>query len=53
MTDRFRTPYEARMGGAETMFPDYIEKMLTMETPPNTVGGQYSDLDLFNDGGGR
>jgi hypothetical protein len=53
LTDRFRTPYEARMGGAETMFPDYIEKMLTMETPPNTVGGQYGDLDLFNDGGGR
>jgi cyclase len=23
-TDRFETPYEARMGGADTMFPDYL-----------------------------
>ena len=30
-SDPFGTPYEARMGGAESMFPDYIGKMETME----------------------
>jgi hypothetical protein len=25
--DRFGTPYEARLGGAETMYPEYIAKM--------------------------
>ena len=30
-SDPFGTPYEARMGGAESMYPDYIEKMETME----------------------
>ena len=28
-TDRFGTPYEARLGGAETMYPEYIAKMRT------------------------
>jgi glyoxylase-like metal-dependent hydrolase (beta-lactamase superfamily II) len=26
-TDRFRTPYEARLGGVETMYPEYIATM--------------------------
>jgi len=30
MTDRFGTPYPARMGGAATMYPEYIEKMKAM-----------------------
>ena len=32
--DRFATPYEARLGGAETMFPEYIAKLKTMPKPP-------------------
>jgi hypothetical protein len=33
IADRFGTPYEARRGGPETMFPEYIEKMRTMPRP--------------------
>jgi hypothetical protein len=29
LTDRFGTPYEARLGGAATMYPEYITKMKT------------------------
>jgi hypothetical protein len=29
ITDDFNTPYEARVGGAETMYPEYIAKMKT------------------------
>jgi hypothetical protein len=29
VTDQFGTPYEARLGGAETMYPEYIAKMKT------------------------
>ena len=32
MADRFGTPNEARLGGAETMYPEYIAKMKTL--PP-------------------
>ena len=39
ITDRFGTPYEARLGGAATMFPDYIRKMKTMPRPAKTVTG--------------
>jgi hypothetical protein len=44
-TDKFGTPYEARLGGPETMFPEYIAKMKSMPrpaTPParNTGRGQ-------------
>jgi hypothetical protein len=41
LTDRFGTPYEARLGGAETMYPEYINKMKSM--PRGTV---YSEVDL-------
>jgi hypothetical protein len=32
-TDKFGTPYEARLGGRETMYPEYIAKMKTMPHP--------------------
>jgi len=37
LTDRFGTPYEPRLGGAETMYPEYINKMKTMRRPPKVV----------------
>jgi hypothetical protein len=33
LADRFETPFEARQGGAETMYPEYIAKMRTMPRP--------------------
>jgi hypothetical protein len=33
VADQFNTPYEARLGGPETMYPDYIAKMKTMPRP--------------------
>ena len=36
LTDPFGTPYEARLGGAETMFPEYIAKMKTLPRPAAT-----------------
>ena len=39
VTDRFGTPFEPRLGGAATMFPEYIEKMKTMPKPPKVVVG--------------
>ena len=33
LTDRFGTPYEPRLGGAQTMYPEYIAKMKTMPRP--------------------
>lgn len=40
LTDRFGTPYEPRLGGAETMYPEYIKKMKmkTMPRPPKVAG---------------
>ena len=35
--DRYRTPYEARRGGAETTYPEYIKKMKTMPKPTQTA----------------
>jgi hypothetical protein len=37
LTDRFGSPYEARLGGAETMYPEYIVKMKTFRRPPTTI----------------
>jgi hypothetical protein len=34
MADRFNTPYEARLGGPETMYPEYIAKLKSMPRPP-------------------
>lgn len=30
VSDRFGTPYDARLGGAETMYPEYIAKMRSL-----------------------
>ena len=38
LTDKFGTPYQPRLGGAETMYPEYIKKMKTMPRPPKLVG---------------
>jgi hypothetical protein len=37
LTDRFGTPYEPRLGGAQTMFPEYVEKMKTMPRPAKVL----------------
>jgi len=33
VTDRFGTPYEPRLGGADTMYPEYIARMKAMPKP--------------------
>lgn len=37
VTDAFGTPYEPRLGGAETMYPEYIKKMRTMRRPSRVL----------------
>lgn len=37
LADRFNTPYQARVGGLETMYPEYIAKMKTMPKPATTA----------------
>ena len=37
--DRFGTPYEPRLGGAATMYPEYIAKIKTMPKPTKTQPG--------------
>jgi len=39
LTDRFGTPYEARLGGPETMYPEYITKMQSFPRPARTGDG--------------
>ncbi len=39
LTDRFGTPYEPRLGGAATTYPEYIVKMKTMPRPAKTDAG--------------
>jgi hypothetical protein len=39
LTDRFGTPYEPRLGGAVTMYPEYITKMKSMPHPPKVATG--------------
>jgi hypothetical protein len=39
ITDRFGTPYEPRLGGPETMYPEYIAKMKTFRRPTKTATG--------------
>ena len=40
LTDRFGTPYEPRLGGAATMYPEYIVKMKAMPKPTKVeLGG--------------
>jgi len=40
LTDRFGTPFEARLGGAETMYPEYIARMKSFRRPPQVLGEQ-------------
>jgi hypothetical protein len=40
ITDAFGTPYEPRLGGAETMYPEYIAKMRGFPRPPQVLGEQ-------------
>jgi hypothetical protein len=37
ITDRFGTPFDARQGGPETMYPEYIAKMKKMPRPAGTA----------------
>ncbi len=37
VTDVFGAPYEARMGGAATMFPEYIERMRNLPVPTQVI----------------
>jgi hypothetical protein len=39
LTDAFGTPFEARLGGAETMYPEYIAKMKSFPRPKTVAGG--------------
>jgi hypothetical protein len=39
LTDRFGTPYEPRLGGAATMYPEYIVKMKAMPKPAKAFSG--------------
>lgn len=39
VTDKFGTPYEPRLGGPETMLPEYIKKMKTMPRGKTLVTG--------------
>ena len=39
MTDAFGTPYEPRLGGPETMYPEYIARMKTFPRPKTVAGG--------------
>jgi len=39
LTDRFNTPYQPRLGGAETMYPEYIAKMKTFPKPAKRAAG--------------
>lgn len=38
VTDTFGTPYEARLGGAETMYPEYIARMKSFPRPETVYG---------------
>ena len=39
VTDVFGTPFEPRLGGAETMYPEYITKMKSFAKPATVIGG--------------
>jgi hypothetical protein len=39
LTDRFDTPYQPRLGGPETMYPEYIAKMKTFPKPAKRAVG--------------
>jgi hypothetical protein len=39
ITDRFGTPFEARLGGPETLYPEYIAKMKSFRRPAAVATG--------------
>jgi hypothetical protein len=39
VTDAFGTPFEPRLGGAETMYPEYIARMKSFAKPATVLGG--------------
>ena len=39
LTDRFNTPYQPRLGGPETMYPEYISKLKSFPAPPKRATG--------------
>jgi hypothetical protein len=39
LSDQFGTPFEARLGGPESMYPEYIKKMKTMSRPASKTAG--------------
>ena len=39
ITDRFGTPYEPRLGGPETMYPEYIARIKAFPRPKRTDNG--------------
>lgn len=43
VTDRFGTPYEPRLGGAATMYPDYIATMKAMPRPGQAAGAGVAE----------
>jgi hypothetical protein len=43
MTDAFGTPYEPRLGGPETMYPEYVAKIKTFPRPKTVFGGGDRD----------
>jgi hypothetical protein len=45
ITDRFGTPYDARMGGPESMYPEYIAKMKTMPRPTSKAAAGSAERE--------
>jgi hypothetical protein len=45
LADRFATPYEARLGGPETMYPEYIAKMKKMPRPTKAAPRGSTERD--------
>jgi hypothetical protein len=44
IADRYATPYEARRGGAETTYPEFIKKMKTMPRPTQKAPAGAAEL---------
>lgn len=45
LTDRFGTPYEPRLGGAATTYPEYIAKMKTMPKPERVANAGSAERE--------
>ena len=40
-----RIPFEAAMGGAKTMYPEYMDEIKQMPAPPAKEGGKSDFVD--------